>query len=59
MRGACERKRVTVSATGCGFDPQKMKYLIFSFLPSGVMAKKSPASSSTTNEAMPSELGGE
>ena len=35
-------KRVTVNATGCGFDFHlgKMKYIIFLFLRSGVEAKR-------------------
>ena len=34
-----ECKFVTVNATGCGFDDYSRKYLIFSFLRTGVQTK--------------------
>ena len=37
---AQEHKRVTVNASGCGFDSNSRKYLIFSFFGSGVEAKR-------------------
>ena len=50
-------KRVTVNATGCGFDfhSSEMKYLIFSFLPSGAEAKRGVVFRHST--VMPPEFG--
>ena len=49
---------MTVKSTDCGFDPLKYLFIfIFSFLHS-LLSRQSVALSSTTQHAMPPELGG-